>query len=250
MVSLKCTYLKHKYQVYNDKHHWPKISRTTEEFGAIFHLDYSENLTQSYKNESQSSHFNKGQYSPHCSVKHSSDQIFSYFYCLSDDLKHNFAFTKTVVDDLLEKNGTTTILPFKSDNCSVQYKCKNVFSMWQSKVTSSQKQVIIYYGVSSHGKGLVDAMSGFGVKGPLRKAAWCENFSYSCADDITKYLVAKSVDDDTKHHVNLNLSEIRKNRDNKNFLKINGCMQLHMICFSPNGNVTAKVNLRSCDACA
>ena len=43
LVSLKCTYLKHKYQVYNDKHHWQKILRTTEEFGAIYHLDYSEN---------------------------------------------------------------------------------------------------------------------------------------------------------------------------------------------------------------
>ena len=29
LVSLKYTYLKHKYQVYNDKHHWPKILRTT-----------------------------------------------------------------------------------------------------------------------------------------------------------------------------------------------------------------------------
>ena len=49
LVSLKCTYLKHKYLVYNDKQHWPKTLRTTEEFGAICHLDYSENLTQSYK---------------------------------------------------------------------------------------------------------------------------------------------------------------------------------------------------------
>ena len=92
-------------------------------------------------------------------------------------------------------------------------------------------------------------MSRFGVKGPLRKAVWCEDFSYSCADDITKHLVAKFVDYDTKHHVHLNLYKIRKRKDHKNFLKINGCMQLHMICFSRNGNVTAKVNLCSCDAC-
>ena len=110
--------------------------RTTEEFGAIYRLDYSENLTQSYNNESQSSHFNKVQYFFHCSVKHSSDQTFSYFYHLSDDLKHDFAFTKTVLDDLLEKNRTTTILRFKSDNYSVQSKCKNVFSMWQNIATS------------------------------------------------------------------------------------------------------------------
>ena len=107
LVSLKCTYLKHKYQVYNDKHHWSKILRTTEGFFAICHLDYSEHLTQSYKYEPQSSHFNKAQYPLYCSVKHSSDQTFSYFYHLSDDLKPDFAFTETVVGDLLKKNGST-----------------------------------------------------------------------------------------------------------------------------------------------
>ena len=56
-------------------------------------------------------------------MKHSSDQTFSYFYHLSDDLKYDFASTKAIVDDLLEKNGATTILHFKPGNCSVQYKC-------------------------------------------------------------------------------------------------------------------------------
>ena len=32
------------------------------------------------------------------------------------------------------------------------------------------KKVIIYYRVTGHGKGLVDAMSSFGVKARLRKA--------------------------------------------------------------------------------
>ena len=73
------------------------------------------------------------------------------------------------------------------------------------------KNVIICYGASGHGKGLVDVMSEFGVKGPLKKAVWCEDISYSCADDVTKYLVAKFADDDTKYHVHLNLCKIRKN---------------------------------------
>ena len=77
LVSLKCTYVKHKYQIYNDKHHWPKILTATEEFRAIYHLDYSDNLTKSYKCEPQSSHFTKAWCSLHCSVKHSSDQTFS-----------------------------------------------------------------------------------------------------------------------------------------------------------------------------
>ena len=62
-------------------------------------------------------------------------------------------------------------------------------------------------------------------------------------------MVAKFHDDDTKYHVHLKLYKIRNSRDSKDFLKINGCMQLHMIRFSRNGNVTAKVNLCSCDAC-
>ena len=140
MLSLKCAHLKHKYQVYNNKHHWPEILRTTEEFGAIYHLDYSENLTQSYKYEPQSSHFNKARYSLHCSVKHSSDQTFSYFFDLSDDLKHDFAFTKTVVDDLLEENETTTILCFKSGNCcSIQVRKRIFYVKEHSNIFSKKK---------------------------------------------------------------------------------------------------------------
>ena len=154
-------------------------------------MDYSENFTLSCKYESQSSHFNKAQYSLHCSVKHSSDQTFSYFYHLSDDLKHDFAFTKTVADDLLEKNGTTTTLCFKSDNCAVQYKCKNVFSTWQSITTSSQKKNPFCSWLESCGC----HEQIYGVKVPLRKAVSCEDFSYSCADDIIKYLFAKFVDE-------------------------------------------------------
>ena len=73
-----------------------------------------------FKYGPQSSHFNKAQYALHYLVKHSSDQTFSYFYHLSDDLKRDFTFTKTAIDGLSEKNGTTTILHFKSDNCSVK----------------------------------------------------------------------------------------------------------------------------------
>ena len=51
--------------------------------------------------------------------------------------------------------------------------------------------VIVYYGVSGHGKGLVDMMSGFGVKGPLRRAVITSNFSYSNAVDIYNFLIDK-----------------------------------------------------------
>ena len=46
------------------------------------------------------------------------------------------------------------------------------------------KTVIIYYGVSGHAKGLVDAMSSFGVKWSLWKEIITFNFNYSNVSDI------------------------------------------------------------------
>ena len=44
------------------------------------------------------------------------------------------------------------------------------------------------FGVSRHGKGLVDVMSGFGVKDPLRKAVVTEDLHYDSVQDIFSYL--------------------------------------------------------------
>ena len=62
-----------------------------------------------------------------------------------------------------------------------------------------QKRVIVYYGASGHGKGLVDAMSGFKVKEPLHKAVITGNFPYNSSSDICEY-VADLVKDDRKHY--------------------------------------------------
>ena len=68
LISLKQKYLCHKYQVRNDRFHWQKVLATIENYGAIYHMDFSENISQMYKHEPQSSHFNKQQYSLHCTV--------------------------------------------------------------------------------------------------------------------------------------------------------------------------------------
>ena len=76
------------------------------------------------------------------------------------------------------------IMRLKSDNCSTQYKCRWVFHMWQQLSMSEGKTLISYFGPSGHGKGLVDATSGFGVKGPLKKAVINNDFSYRSAEEI------------------------------------------------------------------
>ena len=68
------------------------------------------------------------------------------------------------------------IFRFKSDNCSQQYKFRFVFANWRVLAKKYIKTILLYCGVSGHGKWLVDSMSSFGVKGPLRKSIITEIF--------------------------------------------------------------------------
>ena len=141
------------------------------------------------KFESQSCHFNKKSYSLHCTVLHKNPNIpIQYIYHLSNEMKHNSAFTATVINHLVEITNPS-IIRFKSDNCATLYKCKWIFNYYSYLAIRLQKTVLTYYGASGHGKGLVDAMSGFGVKGPIHKAVITENFHYDSAEDIHAYLV-------------------------------------------------------------
>ena len=72
--------------------------------------------------------------------------------------------------------------------------------------------VIVYYGVSGHDKGLVDAMSGFAVKIPLRRALKTFDFSYGNSLYIYNYLTETFPNDDKKHYFVLDLETIAKTR--------------------------------------
>ena len=84
LASQKKKYLTHRYQVMNDKHHLAKITSALH-LGPIFHFDFSENLSQMFKEELQSSHFNESQYSLHWTVKYCGDGSYKYLYHFSDD---------------------------------------------------------------------------------------------------------------------------------------------------------------------
>ena len=89
-------------------------------------MDFSENLTQLFKYEPQSSHFKKSQYSLHCTVKHTGleESSYHYLYHLSNVMQHDLTFTSAVVNEIIKSNGIPEIICFKSDNCSTQYKYK------------------------------------------------------------------------------------------------------------------------------
>ena len=105
-------------------------------------------------------------------------------FIISDNRKHNHKFTSAVVNNLVEYYPDVEMYRFKTDNCSEQDKCCNVFPLYRNLAMSTKKT---YYGVKGHGKGLVDAMSGFGLKTPLRKAIVTENMFYDTALKIYNY---------------------------------------------------------------
>ena len=89
----------------------------------------------------------------------------------------------------------------------------------------------MYYAVSGHGKGLVDAMSAFGVKGPLQRAVATSDFSYSNSKDIYEFLINKYHNDETKHYFLIDKDEITEKRKSKPLLIIKDFMEKHVSDF-------------------
>ena len=249
-MNIQHSYLFHRFQVCNDNFEWKNILLTVPNLGPIFHLDFSENITNTPKFEPQSAHFSKKQFSLHCSVMHSCSQDFpqyQYFYHFSDVIRHDFYFSITVIKDLLTyiENLDMDIYRLKSDNCSIQYKCRYFFPLIRSIAIEKNKIIIFYYGVSGHGKGLVDAMSGFGVKTPLRLAIVTNDFFYNNSKDICDYLKLHCQADNRKY---CHLETIER-YENPTSLPLPRCLKVHVIAYHPDGSIQTKENICSCNNC-
>ena len=109
--------------------------------------------------------------------------------------------------------------------------------------------MIIYHGTAGHGNGLVDAMGGFGMKGPIRKAVFTEDSHYISAVEIYHYVNKHFEGDDKKHYVLLPEKDISEKRKIKSSLVLKNCMKFHMMAFHPDGSVQTKVNMCSCAEC-
>ena len=250
LLKEKNKYLVHRFQVENDKHEWKQILETVKDIGPVFHMDFSENITASPKFEPQSSHFSKRQFSFHCTVMHTAKEgipVNTYIYHLSDYVKHDSIFTMNVVFDILNNFDLDTLQPlrFKSDNCSSQYKSKYVLHEWKKLAESVQKTVIVYYGVKGHGKGLVDAMSGFGVKTPLKRAIITEDFFFNKSVHLNRYLQEINVSENRKYY---HLNPMSRDTQRQE-LKIKDCQKQLMMAFFYDGSIQIKENLCSCNAC-
>ena len=90
-------------------------------------------------------------------------------------------------------------------------------------------------------------MSGFGVKGTLRKAVVTEDLHYDSAQDIIPHLQELFKDDPYKIHFELNPQEIHSL--DKVAVKITNVQKQHMLCCLPSGTIQIKENICSCANC-
>ena len=109
--------------------------------------------------------------------------VFVVFVCINllYIILKNFYFINPVLRHQLATRPEAHIIRRKSDNCGTQYKCLWVFGAYDAIAKETSKKILVYYGVAGHGKGLVDAMSNFGCKGPICDAVIQKNFKYDKA---------------------------------------------------------------------
>ena len=163
--------------------------------------------------------------------------------------------TFSIIDDLLEKcpdivqGGTVVVC---SDNCSTQYKSRYTFAQME-RAKDYDIDVFWFYGAPGHGRELVDAMSSFGAKAPLRKAiitsedelffynvSEMETFlsQYFANDDKNKYFLV----DETK-----NAEKRRVKKEDRAQRPIPGSSKLHLIAVSSTGEWLTKQFLWTID---
>ena len=254
----KCrvSYMHHRFEIKNDVYRWPLILNDSK-LGYVFHMDYSENISCTPKFEPQDAHFSGKQTSLHCNVIRKpylpKDQQY-YAYHFSDRKIHGSVYTMSVMKDLLRicpDYSDYQILRFKSDNCATQYCCLHTFKAVLKMAMDLKIPIMLYYGVNGHGRGLVDAMSGFGVKGPLRKMVITSDFYFKTATELEDRLKEEFRDCPNRIYTTLDEDELNKMLKARGpGLPIPGCRKARMIYFGIDGSYRIKNTLCSCESCS
>ena len=242
-------YLLHRYDVRHDKFIWPIIQEKCDKKGEfIVHMDYSENLKEKPKFETQPHHFSGEQHSLHCSVAETPDGNY-YFYHFSDEKTHDWRYTKAVILALLKEiYGDQVIIRFKTDNCTTQYKCLHVFAMYSELATEIGKVIVVYYGPAGHGRGLVDGMSSWGVKTPLRKHIIIADWFWYTSSELVNMFIERGFSSDTRHYTEIAVEEMSGYATVKP-RPVQGCTKFHMMAFHPDGSIFTREDLCDCDSC-
>ena len=106
-----------------------------------------------------------------------------------------------------------------------------------------QIQVAWFYGEPGHGRGLVDAMSSFGCKGPLHQMIINDDSWFDTADEMKCALDIHFKDDVTKVFHVIEPEALAKEKKKRKKLQIKGCKKMHMISVDKDGWFTMRVVL-------
>ena len=238
-------YLRHRSHVQNIASVLPIIRESFE--GRYIELDFSENIAMKPKFEVQDAHFSGRQYTLHCSLVHPGET--KYVFHLSDDTKHDPCFVHEVLDDIFQKwsiENETIII--KSDNAPTQYKNKYAFFSYQNLANKYNVRIIRIYGAAGHGKGLIDAMSSFGVKSILRRDIVSHDVWFSNSVEICEYLKFRG--DKRMYYSTVDPVTVDKNRQDRQEHVIDHCMINHLFDYKPHCNeVLIKEYLCDCELC-
>ena len=136
----------------------------------------------------------------------------------------------------------------KSDNAPMQYKSKWAFHMYQQLADEYNVRIIRLYGAAGHGKGLIDAMSSFGVKALLRRDiitadAWIAN-----SDERCNHLRMRG--DRRMRYDVVNPEQLDRKRMEKVAFVIKDCTRMHLFDYRPNNKtVFCREFLCDCVSC-
>ena len=183
----------------------------------------------------------------HCSLLEPPNP-YKYIYHLSDNTTHDPSVVDTVLDDIfvLQKIRNEAVL-IKTDNAPTQYKNKYAFGSYQRLADNFNCTIVKAYGAAGHGKGLVDAMSAFGVKSILRRAIVGEDKFWANSEEIRNFLSCQ--ENETMLYRLIDDDLARTNREMKDGLKINGCMKNQLFVFKPNQKPLVKQFFCDCEKC-
>ena len=237
-------YLEHRSYVANCSTIFPLMKDGYE--GKYIELDFSQNLALRPKHVVQSAHFSGKQFSLHCAITEPFEK--RYFYHLSDDTKHDGIFVDLVIRNIIQRYAIKyEDLWIQSDNASSQYKNKLPFALYQQLPNEFNLRIIRTYGAAGHGKGVIDAMSSFGVKNVLRHDIVTQDVFFNTSEEIYDYLTIKNTN---YYYENISAEILAKKRGGKKVSKeIPNCMKQHLMVFAPNTDVKTKEYLCDSTAC-
>lgn len=138
---------------------------------AVLQVDFAENYTSAFQDETQSAHWNQHQITIFTAVAWLKDDTVQSFAVISDDLNHNkysvWVFLKAVLKELVSKYPDLKCVNIFSDGCAGQF--KNRFTLLNLTYLHADLNITGKWNffATSHGKGAVD-----GVGGAVKRGVW------------------------------------------------------------------------------